>query len=229
MYQPRQGVYWHRESFNDQFDCQLPAEARIELLEEILPPTIYPIREEPRAYQPPPPPQPQVISPPAIPLRPVVAAGAGKPAESASRSDGIAIWLLLGFLGIVVFIAMLAHAISSVSAPSSRPVYGAQPSQPAFPPVAVRRALPVEVRRAELVSPKLITENPPTPAPYAEWHQVTLLDGRTTVPACYQGELPNSAALPHQGRFIGEEWSTGNTSWIWMTPAGASFSSWVDP
>jgi hypothetical protein len=32
MYQPRQGVCWHRESFNDQFDCQLPAEARIELL-----------------------------------------------------------------------------------------------------------------------------------------------------------------------------------------------------
>jgi hypothetical protein len=23
--------------------------------------------------------------------------------------------------------------------------------------------------------------------------------------------------------------STGNTSWIWMTPAGASFPSWVDP
>jgi hypothetical protein len=38
MYQPCQGVYWHRESFNDQFDCKLPAEARIELLEEILPP-----------------------------------------------------------------------------------------------------------------------------------------------------------------------------------------------
>jgi hypothetical protein len=32
-------------------------------------------------------------------------------------------------------------------------------------------------------------------------HQVTLLDGRTTVSACYQGESPNSAALPHQERF----------------------------
>jgi hypothetical protein len=51
----------------------------------------------------------------------------------------------------------------------------------------------------------------------------------TIVEAGYQGELPNSAALPPQVRFIGEEWSTGNTSWIWMTPAGASFPSWVDP
>jgi len=47
--------------------------------------------------------------------------------------------------------------------------------------------------------------------------------------AVYQGELPSSAALPAQGRFIGEEWSTGSTAWIWMTPAGASFPSWVDP
>jgi len=51
----------------------------------------------------------------------------------------------------------------------------------------------------------------------------------TIVEARYQGELPSSAALPPQGRFIGEEWSTGNTSWIWMTPAGAAFPSWVDP
>jgi hypothetical protein len=44
-----------------------------------------------------------------------------------------------------------------------------------------------------------------------------------------QGELPSSAALPPQGRFIGEEWSTGSTSWVWMQPAGASLPSWVDP
>ena len=31
----------------------------------------------------------------------------------------------------------------------------------------------------------------------------------TVVEASYQGELPNSAALPARGRFIGEEWSTG--------------------
>ena len=47
--------------------------------------------------------------------------------------------------------------------------------------------------------------------------------------SCLPGELPSSAALPPRGRFIGEEWSTGNTSWIWMTPAGANFPSWVDP
>jgi hypothetical protein len=52
----------------------------------------------------------------------------------------------------------------------------------------------------------------------------------TIVEARYQGELPSSAALPPQGRrFIGEEWSTGNTAWIWMQPVGASFPSWVDP
>jgi hypothetical protein len=51
----------------------------------------------------------------------------------------------------------------------------------------------------------------------------------TIVEARYQGELPSSAALPPQGRFIGEWWSTGNTSWIWMTPAEANFPSWVDP
>jgi hypothetical protein len=49
------------------------------------------------------------------------------------------------------------------------------------------------------------------------------------VQASYQGELASSAALPARGRFIGEEWSTGNTSWIWMKPAGVSFASWVDP
>jgi hypothetical protein len=51
----------------------------------------------------------------------------------------------------------------------------------------------------------------------------------TIVSASYQGELPSSAALPSQGRFIGEEYSTGDTSWIWMQPAGAAFPSWVDP
>jgi hypothetical protein len=34
----------------------------------------------------------------------------------------------------------------------------------------------------------------------------------TIVEARYQGELPSSAALPSQGRFIGEWWSIGNTS-----------------
>jgi hypothetical protein len=45
----------------------------------------------------------------------------------------------------------------------------------------------------------------------------------------YEGALPSSAALPPQGHFIGEEYLTGNTSWVWMTPAGTNFPSWVDP
>jgi hypothetical protein len=64
--------------------------------------------------------------------------------------------------------------------------------------------------------------------PNAAWQPIRMPDG-TVVQASYQGELPSSAALPARGRFIGEEYSTGNTSWIWMTPAGASFPSWVDP
>jgi hypothetical protein len=51
----------------------------------------------------------------------------------------------------------------------------------------------------------------------------------TIVNVSYQGELSSSAALPPQGRFVGEQYSTGTTSWVWMTPAGASFPSWVDP
>jgi hypothetical protein len=45
----------------------------------------------------------------------------------------------------------------------------------------------------------------------------------------YQGDLFSSAALPPRGRFVGEQWSTGTTSWVWMTPIGANFPSWVDP
>src|SRR6516162_3856893 len=81
----------------------------------------------------------------------------------------------------------------------------------------VPRALPVTSSVSLVSDPQI-----------GQWQPVRLLDG-TTVQVCYQGELPSSAALPHQGRFIGEEWSTGNTSWIWMTPAGASFPSRIDP
>jgi len=54
-YQPRQGVHFRRGTFDDQFDCQLPEEARTELLEEIPPPKTYRLREIP-VYQPAPPP-----------------------------------------------------------------------------------------------------------------------------------------------------------------------------
>jgi hypothetical protein len=99
------------------------------------------------------------------------------------------------------------------------------------PTAEVRRAIPVETRRALPVAPRAELVGAPVAVEpqTGDWRNVTLLDGRTTVPACYQGELPSSAALPAQGRFIGKQWATGNTSWIWMTPAGASFPSWVDP
>jgi hypothetical protein len=51
----------------------------------------------------------------------------------------------------------------------------------------------------------------------------------TVLNVSYQGDLPSSASLPARGRFIGEEYTTGPTTWIWMTPAGASLPSWVDP
>jgi hypothetical protein len=63
----------------------------------------------------------------------------------------------------------------------------------------------------------------------ATWQAIKRMPDGTVVQASYQGDLPSSAMLPSYGRFIGEEWSTGTTSWIWMTPVGASFASWVDP
>jgi hypothetical protein len=82
--------------------------------------------------------------------------------------------------------------------------------------------------RAQLARMSKLVDDPPIPTPYAESQPVRMPDG-TIVEARYQGDLPSSTALPPQGHFIGEEYSTGTTSWIWMTPAGASFPSWVDP
>ena len=158
-------------------------------------------------------------------FRPPPPAGAGKPAQSMSRRSGTGIWLLLGFL---VLIGLLPHAISTLRAPSNVSVYGTQPGSQ---PVEVRRALPPpwEVRRALRVVPRaLAVSSAVSTVSNAQWQPVRL-PGGTIVQVCYQGELPSSAALPAQGRFIGEEWSTGSTSWIWMTPTGASFPSWVDP
>jgi hypothetical protein len=136
--------------------------------------------------------------------------------------------LLLGvLLGFPMLIALLAQAVSTLSTLSSRPVDDTQPQSRER---EVRRALPppVEVRRALPVVPRALPVTSPVSSVSDSGQPVKLLDG-TTVQAFYQGELPSSAALPVRGRFIGEEWSTGNTSWIWMTPAGASFPSWVDP
>ena len=91
-------------------------------------------------------------------------------------------------------------------------------------PVEVRRALPAVLRALPLTSSASLVSEPQI----GQWQPVRLLDG-TIMQVCYQGELPSSAALPPRGRFIGEEYSTGNTSWIWMTPAGTNVASWVDP
>jgi hypothetical protein len=93
-----------------------------------------------------------------------------------------------------------------------------------LPAIEIRRALPA-VPRALLVGPQ---QQQTDAIANRGWQSIRMPDG-SVIPVHYEGELPSSAALPPQGRFIGEEYSTGNTSWIWMTPVGTSFPSWVDP
>jgi hypothetical protein len=194
---------------DESFDCQLPVEARTELLEEIPPPQTYRLREIP-AYRPTQSPPPQVFlrpPPPVSPPRPTVTPGAAKPAQNAPCS-GTGIWLLLGvLLGFPMLIALLAQAVSTLSTLSSRPVDDTQPQSRER---EVRRALPppVEVRRALPVVPRALPVTSPVSSVSDSGQPVKLLDG-TTVQAFYQGELPSSAALPARGRFICEEWSTG--------------------
>ena len=119
-YQPRQGVHFRRGTFDDQFDCQLPEEARTELLEEIPPPKTYRIREIP-AYQPAPPP--------------------------AERSGGVAVIGAIAIVALFLYtVSRTGGPSTSTAPPESRSVPIPLPSQP----VEVRRALPppVEVRRA---------------------------------------------------------------------------------
>jgi hypothetical protein len=247
----------HLESFDDQFESELPPEIRAELEVNHRPVRIPTTEQEiqaaiawlkSRGYlptvsapsssgEPPPPPPPPIPEPvskaptPDSPPRPFVMPPVAKPVQRVSRS-GSGIWLLLALLlGFPILIGQLPQAVSTLRTLSGRPV---DDTQPQSRPVEVRRALPgpVEVRRALPVVPRALPVTAPVslaPDPQiGQWQPVRLLDG-TTVQVCYQGELPSSAALPRQGRFIGEEWSTGNTSWIWMTPAGVNFPSWVDP
>jgi len=214
--------------FDEQFECQLPPEIRAELKEE--PSPRFYIREAPPTYQPvqAPPAEAVFRPPPVSPPTPPVMPPTAKPVQRASR-NGSGIWsLLAALLGFPMLIAMLSQAVSTLTIPISRPVNGTQHQSG---PVEVRRALPppVEVRRALPAVPRALpVTSPVSTFSNAEWQPIRMPDG-TIVQASYQGELPSSAALPPRGRFIGEEWSTGNTSWIWMTPAGANFPSWVDP
>ena len=195
MYQPRQGIHFRRGTFDDQFDCQLPEEARTELLGEIPPPNPYRSREIP-AYRPAPPP--------------------------AKRSGDAAV------IGAIAIVALFLYAVSRNNGPSTSTARSVP--IPSSQPVEVRRALPaVEVRRALPAVPRaLLVSSQASSVSNTNWQAIRMPDG-TIVQVSYQGELPDSAALPPRGRFIGEEYSTGKTSWIWMTPAGANFPSWVDP
>jgi hypothetical protein len=124
-----------------------------------------------------------------------------------------------------VFLWALLHNQPSQSSASSR----GQPAYTSSPPVEVRRALPVvEVRKALPAVPRALPVTSANTVSNAQWQPIRMPDG-TIVNVSYQGELPSSAALPPQGHFIGEAYSTGTTSWVWMTPAGATFPSWVDP
>jgi hypothetical protein len=183
-HQPRQDIYWRRGPGEGSFDCQLPAEARAELLEEIPPPKTY--RREIPTYRPLEPPPP--VLPPSVTPR-------ARPAQSES-SSGSGIWLLLAvLLGLPILLAMLSQAVSSGTQPQSRSVEVRR----ALPVVEVRRALPAVPRALPVTSAVSTVSN-------AGWQSVRMPDG-TIVQVCYQGELPSSAALPNQGRFIGEEWS----------------------
>jgi hypothetical protein len=195
-YQTRQGVHFRSGTFDDQFDCQLPEEARSELLGEIPPPNPYRSREIP-AYEPAPPP--------------------------ARRLRGAT-----AVIGAITVAALFLYAMSHTSGPSSPtapPEIQSVPSQP----VEVRRALPVKVRRAlPTVLRALPVNSAQSTVPTVGWQSIRMPDG-SFIPVHYEGELPSSAALPLQGHFIGEEYSTGNTSWVWTQPAGTNVPSWVDP
>ena len=195
-YQPRQGVHFRPGTFDDQFDCPLPEEARTELLGRIPPPKPYRSREIP-ACEPAPPP--------------------------VRRLRGAA-----AVIGAITIAALFLYAMSRTSGPSTStapPGIQSVPSQP----VEVRRALPVEVRRALPAALRALPVSSAALAvPAVGWQSIRMPDG-SLIPAYYAGGLPSSAALPPRGHFLGEQWSTGTTSWVWMTPAGANFPSWVDP
>jgi hypothetical protein len=238
MYRPRQSVRTPLDC-DTQFESELPPEIRRELEISTSPINRWPARipetEEEirqaiawlksRGYLPPTAPEP--LQPP--PTRPpVVQAPKPAPPQRSSRSGGWGlIWMVIaGFFLWALLHNQPSQPASSRATPESR----GQPAYTGSQPVEVRRALPVvEVRKALPVVPRAlpVTSGISTVS-NAAWQPIRMPDG-TIVNVSYQGELPSSAALPPQGHFVGEEYSTGTTSWVWMTPAGASFPSWVDP
>jgi hypothetical protein len=97
--------------------------------------------------------------------------------------------------------------------------------------VEVRRALPaVEVRKALPVVPRAlpVTSQTSSVSNIGWWQSIRMPEG-SYIGVRYQGELPSSASLPAHGDFIGQEYSVGSTSWIWMVRPGMATPSWVDP
>jgi len=200
---------------DEQFERELPPEIRAELNGN-LPRSKN--RRPIRPAIPTPPPAGEATVPPIA-----------KPVQRESRPHGGSwIWWLLASVGVVFLLARLSDNRQPRTS-NSTPVEVRQVLPPAvevrraLPVVEVRRALPaIEVRRA------LPVNSVPSAVPNIGWQSIKMPDG-SVIPVHYEGELPSSAALPLQGHFIGEEYSTGNTSWVWMTPAGTNVASWVDP
>lgn len=221
-YQFRQDIYLRRGPSDGSFDCYPPGEVRAEL-EELAPPRF--IRPAPPTYRSVTPSQPEVFLRPPPPVLPPpwvpVTPSAAKPAQSAPRRGTGPWWLLAALLGFPILVGLLDQAKSSLTKSLEQAARAPGNVSAAQPIVEVRRALPAVPRALAVTTHDSAVSN-------LTWQPVRMPDG-SVVQACYQGELPSSAALPAQGRFIGEEWLTGDTSWIWTVPAGASFPSWVDP
>ena len=211
--------------FDDQFERELPPETRAEL--EVSPQSInrpsvrIPETEEEiqqaiawlksQGYlrspdpAPSPVPSPTLVSPPLPPVMPPVA----RPAQSAPRSGSGGWWLLAVIVGFLILVGHLPKRLQPATIMSPQPW------------VEVRRALPVAPRALPVTAQV-------SSVPTGWWQSIRMPDG-SFIGVRYQGELASSAALPPQGHFIGEEYSVGTTSWIWMTRPGASLPSWVDP
>jgi len=156
--------------------------------------------------------------PPQVP--PVVQAPNPARTERAPRRSWGLIWMVLG--GVFLWALLHNQPTSDRHAGSTISVSGSgQPSCTSSRPVDDRRALPVTPRALPVTSGISSVSN-------AAWQPMRMPDG-TVLNVSYQGSLPFSASLPPRGRFIGEQYSTETTSWVSMTPAGASFPSWVDP
>jgi hypothetical protein len=249
---PLQGRYTDplEPLFDDQFESQLPPEIRAELetprAEINRPPFQIPETEQEikaaiawlrsQGYlQSDSSPTPSRESPPISSPQPPVIPPAAQPPRSSPSSIW---WMLAMLLGLAFLLSRQANPTqpqdrqaqvgATLPAPSSSSTQVPQPTAQRW--VEVRRALPaVEVRKALPVVPRAlpVTAGNSTVS-NTVWQSIQMPDG-SFIGVRYMGELSNSAALPAHGDFIGQEYSVGSTSWIWMTRPGMTTPSWVDP